>query len=142
MIKTSDFWDILCNKYNYRFFSGVPCFKLKALYCTINPNRMSFIHAIKSDIALGIVGGASFAGQKACLLIDDSQIDSIYNWLITFCIKQKLSFLIIVGTDSPENVLSKAPLPYIILDNDLETCLDNLSTDSPTFLFIKEGTLK
>lgn len=136
-MKIKDFWKLICEEHGYRFFSGVPCERLKLLYKTMSPDFMHFIPATKSDVALGIVSGAVFTGKKACLLIDDIQITQCYLWLNIFVYRHDILPLIIVATNNYEEILKTIFLPYQVLDDSF------IRLDEDTlFLFVGSEALK
>ena len=74
MVKAKDFWNILCEEFNYRFFSGIPSVGLDKIYNKMNSGIMHYIPAASSSIALGLVNGVRVAGIKSALLLSTDDI--------------------------------------------------------------------
>jgi len=145
MIKAVDFLDYLCNTLGYRFFSGMPCCGLKPLYNSMNSDFMYYIPAVREDIALGLVSGASVSGEKSCILIHYDYLNNILNWINDFNFKHKIPFLVIVYSDNGIDIPLKAS--KVVLGNDFKKDLNSISyridkQEKPGFVIIKEGLLK
>ena len=77
MIKAKEFWDVICNTFDYRFFSGIPCSDFDKLYKTMSSNFMHYIPAANEMVGLNLVNGVRLAGLNSALLIDLSSIDKL-----------------------------------------------------------------
>ena len=74
MINAKDFWELMCTKLEYRFFSGVPSIGLNPLYNTMDSEIMHYIPAIDESISLGLATGAFLSGYKSAVLISPNKI--------------------------------------------------------------------
>jgi hypothetical protein len=142
MVKATDFWEYLCNKLDYRFFSGIPCLGLDPLYNKMSPEFMHYVPAISIQIAVGLVNGASLAGVKAAVLSDINHVSRLD---LDFNLNNSLPLLII--TSSEEKPALRKEVYNMALTEDLEMCLDKISKHmetklKPGVLFIKEGLLQ
>jgi len=77
MVKAKDFWDLICTKLDYRFFSGVPSIELRPLYDTMSPEIMHYVPAIDDYISLGLTAGAFLSGYKSAVLISPDKIKGV-----------------------------------------------------------------
>jgi hypothetical protein len=137
MVKAKDFWNVLCNDLDYRFFAGVACPGLLSLYKTMSPEMMHYIPAANERIALGLVSGVYISGFKGALLMD-MRFESDIIRLLNFNIEYKIPFLII-GYGSSGLSLPKVELKSL---KDLNT-IDKKSVAKllPGIITIEEGTL-
>jgi len=109
MISPDFFWSTL-KKNNYSFFSGVPCSLLEAVLDNI-PEDIKYTNAVREDSALGMASGASIAGVKAGILIQNSGLGNIINGLTSFNLIYKIPVLLIItwrgygGKDAPEHLI-------------------------------------
>lgn len=94
MVKAKDFWNILCEDLNYRFFSGVADSELEPLYKAMNADIMHYVPAVNEIAALGIVLGAYLAGYSGGILIDLDFVPDLYRFLL-FNNEYKIPILII-----------------------------------------------
>lgn len=153
MVKAKAFWKFLCEKLNYRFYSGVPCKGLALLYNKMDSKIMHYIPAINENIALGLVSGISISGMKGGILIHINSIYNILNYIISFNFKYKIPFLIITYCDEdiiPKDIgkiLSLYKIPVVYLSDAFEKelkCIINKSEkkETPCIVVIKGGLLK
>ena len=77
MVKARDFWQFICTKLGYKFFSGVPTAGLKPLYDTMNSEIMHYVPTVDDTISLGLVSGAFLSGYKGAILIAPDNIDNV-----------------------------------------------------------------
>jgi hypothetical protein len=82
MVKAKDFWNILCNDLDYRFFAGVATSELKPLYKAMNADIMHYVPAVDEITALGIVSGAYIAGYKSGIIIDLKFVPDLCRYLV------------------------------------------------------------
>ena len=95
MIKAKEFWKYLCEELNYRFFAGVPCDGLTALYNKMDAQIMHYMPAVKESVALGLVNGARLASVKGCVLIDINRLYELMDTLVSFNLKYDIPIFII-----------------------------------------------
>jgi sulfopyruvate decarboxylase TPP-binding subunit len=142
MVKATDFWEYLCNKLNYRFFSGIPCVGLDPLYNKMSSEFMHYIPAVSIQIAIGLTNGAFLSGVKSAVLSNTSHICKLD---LDFNLKNSIPLLLI--TSSKEKPMLRKEIYNLDLTDDLEKCLDkiyrHLETKlKPGVLFIEEGMLQ
>jgi hypothetical protein len=144
MVKAKEFWNCLCDEFDYRFFSGVPCIGLKSLYDNMSSEFMHYIPAAREDIALGLVSGAFFGGANCGILVNIDSIMDLYRHINNFNFKYNIPFLMVIYNDSNKTIpfkLSKVKLT----DNfkrDLKKVVNNINrTGKPCALIINEGVL-
>lgn len=142
MVKASSFWEHLCNKLDYRFFSGIPCVGLDPLYNKMSSEFMHYIPAVSIQIAMGLTNGAFLAGTKSAVLSDTDHISKLD---LDFNLKNSIPLLIIASSE--EKPILRREIYSLDLTDDLEVCLDKISKHletklKPGVLFIKEGILQ
>ena len=144
MVKAEDFWNYLCEDFNYRFFAGVACPGLIPLYGGMDSKIMHYIPAANERIALGMVSGAYFSGFKGGLLMDmkfSYDLTSLLNFNIEYRIP-----LLVIGYDHDESLLAyDFPSEFITNDN-FKTKLKSVINESeeksvPGLIIFKGGTL-
>jgi hypothetical protein len=74
MVKAKEFFDLLCNKLNYRFFTGLPFEEAKQLFSNMSSDFMHYIPATRAGSALGMAYGTRIAGFKSCLILSTDEI--------------------------------------------------------------------
>lgn len=141
MVKAENFWGHLCNKLNYRFFSGVPCKGLDNLYNKMSSSFMHYIPAANEQIAVGMVNGASLTSTKAAVLMDISKVNKVD---LDFNIKNSMAILIIAA--GIEKYKLDKDIYSLDLTEDYVSCLDRITKHivnkaKPGVLFIGEGVL-
>lgn len=138
MVKAKDFWDILCNEFDYRFFSGVAHSEFKSLYNTMDSKIMHYVPAANESIALGLASGANIAGYKSCIIVDAKFIFDI-NRQLEFNRKFKIPVLIISSTDYNFNL----PKRKIRTKKDIENLVLDVEKKSvPGLMILGKGVLK
>jgi sulfopyruvate decarboxylase TPP-binding subunit len=141
MVKATDFWECLCNKLNYRFFSGIPCIGLDSLYNKMSSEFMHYIPAVSIQIAVGLTNGAFLAGVKSAVLLETSHICKLD---LDFNLKSSIPLLLIAsGKEKPS---LRKEIYILDLTDNLEICLDRISKHletklKPGVLFIEEEML-
>lgn len=78
MIKAKDFFELLCNKLDYRFFTGLPFEEAKKLFNNMSSEFMHYIPATKAESALGMAYGTRIAGFKSCLILPKEEVSKLY----------------------------------------------------------------
>lgn len=91
------FWDILCNTFGYRFFTGVPNVSLAPLFNTLDPEILHFVPAVTDSIAVDIAAGVSLCGDKSVVLCGPTTFDVAKVQIVNFIIKNKLPVLFITA---------------------------------------------
>lgn len=121
MIKVKEFWEVLCEELDYRFFTGVPCLGLKPVYDKMDQRIMHYVPATKENTALGLASGVSLSGVKSGILINIDRLHNILDWLVSFNLEYKIPLLVIAynkDNSKFKKVLSSYKIPYKI-SNDL-----------------------
>jgi len=141
MIKAKEFMDYLCNKLEFRFFSGVPCHELQPLYNEMNSSTMHYIPAVTETTAVGIASGVWLSNIKSCVLMDSNKINSIKPILDDISFKMKIPVLFIFGGVCKQDYLKTVLLHknYKKQVDDIVTCMD--IERLPSGILIKEGFL-
>ena len=146
MIKAKDLWCFLCDKMNYRGFSGVPCIGLKPLYAKMNSGFLHFIPAANENIALGIVAGMNISGIKSGILMRASNFCNIVNYLNLLNDKYKIPVLSILFEDEVIQFKRFTKVSSMYLDYDynrkLKKFLERMEKELiPGILVIRKGIL-
>lgn len=142
MVKAINFWEHLCNKLDYRFFSGIPCVGLDPLYAKMDSKFMHYVPAVSIQIAIGLTNGSFLSGVKSAILLGTNHICKLD---LDFNLKNSIPLLLIAsGKEKPS--LRKEIYSLDLTDN-LEICLDKISKHletklKPGVLFIEEGILQ
>lgn len=134
MIKVKDFFNYLCEKLNYRFFSGVATEGLKILYDNMDPEKMHYIPAVDESVALGLVSGAYINGHKGAVILNYMNFLDLMLQYEKFNTKNNIHTLFIIDADV-DTLFNKC-----VLKDDL-CILDSISIKSPTVLIIEKGVL-
>jgi len=99
-------------KKGYSFFAGVPCSILEGLHDELKKNaRIRYIPAVNENSAIGLASGASVAGRKSGILIQNSGFGNIINPLTSFNMIYKVPVLMFItwrgykGKDAPEHTI-------------------------------------
>lgn len=162
MIKAKDFWDYLAEE-NFVFFSGVPCSIFKAVLGeVINSGTITYVPAVREDVAMGVSSGAYLAGKKSGILIQNSGLGHIVNTLTSFNLIYKIPVLMFIswrgymGKDAPEHkimgaktisLLNVLDIPHRVLSadfaKDLSWAIGIMGKKRiPVALIVKEGLFK
>lgn len=105
MVRIKDFWKYICEDFNYRLFSGVPCRGLSLLYNTMNAKFMHYMPPTTDLVALNLINGARVAGTKGVLLIDESNILNITNSIKYLNMEYGIPLLILMyGNKIPSGI--------------------------------------
>ena len=118
----------------YDFFTGVPCSLLKGVIRRFDEEaRYGYIPAVREDSAVGLAAGASMAGKKPAIFMQNSGLGVCMNALVSLNIPYEIPSLIVVtwrgkdGKDAPEHLVmgeimtsyfDQIHLPWRILDPD------------------------
>ena len=83
MIK--NFWTEVNEKYNYRFFTGIPFKEAAKLYKSMDSDIMHYIPASNETIALRLAAGAWISGIKSGVLLDSFKVNKLdFNFNTSF----------------------------------------------------------
>jgi sulfopyruvate decarboxylase alpha subunit len=134
-----EFWDIL-KSHQVTFFSGVPCSLLEGvIHVGLADPAVTYIPAVREDVALGIASAAHLAGRRGGILLQNSGLGNVVNPLTSFSLIYRIPVLMVVswrgygGKDAPEHLImgEKTPdllhtlnIPHAVLE--AETLQENL----------------
>ena len=93
------FWDVLCNTFGYRFFTGVPNTSLAQLFNTLNPELLHFVPAVSDSVAVDMAAGVALCGDKAVVLCSPITFEIAALQIIKFVVKNSLPVLFIIASD-------------------------------------------
>lgn len=99
-MKAKDFWNVLCEEMNYRFFCGDACLDIIELYKKMDPDFMHYVPSVGEYSSLGLVNGVHYSGIKGGIITKLSYISNIFNVLVSYNKKNKIPVLIIVCKDT------------------------------------------
>ena len=96
----------------YDFFTGVPCSMIESLIATLEGHpRLPYVPAVREDVAVGLAAGASLAGRRPMVLMQNSGLGTSMNALVSLSLMYRLPVLLLVtwrghgGKDAPEHLL-------------------------------------
>jgi len=142
MVKAKDFFNVLCEELNYRFFSGVACKGLAPLYKVMDDSFMSYTPAVNEITALGLCAGASIAGLGSGVFFDMRFKEDMYS-NFPFLLTNKLPIMLIGYSEKKEDFKYDIPVVYFkdMVDlNKLSKKIDKQST--PGLLIIGKEVFK
>ena len=116
MVKAKEFWSFVCNDLGYRFFAGIPCKELKAVYGAMDSSIMHYIPAVNPEVALGIASGVWLSGIKSSVVVSTEDLDSMLYVLSSFNRKHKIPVLIILYSEDTA-ILKSSGIPFIVFDD-------------------------
>lgn len=99
---------------DFSFFTGVPCSLLSGYLCEIQKHsrEISYVSALREDIAVGIAVGSTLAGKKAVVLMQNSGLGVSINALASLVLPFDLAVLFIISVrgyhqdkDTAENMI-------------------------------------
>jgi sulfopyruvate decarboxylase subunit alpha len=107
----------------YDFFVGVPCSLLSGLVSLLDQApELHYISATREDSAVGLAVGASMAGKRPMVLMQNSGLGVAVNALCSLMLMYETPALLVVswrgqdGTDAPEHLLmGRITLPLLEL---------------------------
>tara|TARA_B100001013_G_scaffold344058_1_gene273291 strand:- start:329 stop:820 length:492 start_codon:yes stop_codon:yes gene_type:complete len=162
MISPSRFWSELKRR-NFRFFSGVPCSILTEVLAALpEDDEITYVPAVREDVALGVASGAYFAGKPSGILIQNSGLGNIVNPLTSFSLMYEIPVLLFItwrgyqGQDAPEHILmgdmmfeflDLMGVPHSVIDDgDFESSLDHAvdfmgACMKPFAIIVKKGAI-
>jgi sulfopyruvate decarboxylase subunit alpha len=128
-----EFWDILKSE-GVTFFAGVPCSLLEGVINVgLADPTVTYIPAVREDVALGIASAAHLAGRRGGILMQNSGLGNVVNGLTSFNLIYRIPVLMVVswrgygGKDAPEHLImgEKTPdllqtlgIPHAVLEAD------------------------
>ena len=159
------FWHALISR-GITFFSGVPDSTFKDAYdWMVNSPEITYVPAVREDVALGVASAAYFAGRVGGVMMQNSGVGNVVNPLTSFSLMYKVPLLMIIGwrgyggppNDAPEHwimgtktpeILDVLGVPYEILeldnlDESLDRLLETMSRQSiPGALLVRAGIIQ
>ena len=163
MISVNRFYFLL-NGYNYNFFTGVPCSTLSQIILNLAKTPgVSYIPAVREDIAIGLASGAHLAGKKPVVFMQNSGLGHSINALTSLDLVYEIPLLLIVswrgfkGKDAPQhsimgknttNLLEAIEVPYTILtetddEDKFKYYLDQVDgAEIPYVFLLRKGVLR
>lgn len=133
MRSAAEFWDIM-KRQQVRFFAGVPCSLLESILNAAQADpEVTYIPAVREDVALGIASAAHLSGRRGGILLQNSGLGNVVNPLTSFNLMYRIPVFMIVswrgyqGQDAPEHLImgEKTPevlktlgIPYAVLEAD------------------------
>ncbi|MGH7323385.1 MAG: thiamine pyrophosphate-binding protein, partial [Candidatus Rokuibacteriota bacterium] len=105
----------------FDFFAGVPCSLIEGVIATLERHPcLPYVDAVREDIAVGLAGGAWFAGRRPAVLMQNSGLGTSLNALASFSLMYGLPTLLLVtwrgygGRDAPEHLLMGEITPRLL----------------------------
>ena len=95
-VEISDLFKTLVGE-GYNFFTGVPDSALKVFQNDIIDSKLTNIIATHESQALAIAFGATLAGKKACVYLQNSGLGNIINPLTSLCIPFDTKPFLVIG---------------------------------------------
>jgi sulfopyruvate decarboxylase subunit alpha len=115
-----EFWDIL-KRHQVTFFAGVPCSLLEAVINVgLADPAVTYIPAVREDVALGIASAAHLAGRRGGILLQNSGLGNVVNPLTSFNLIYRIPVLLVVswrgyaGKDAPEHLIMGEKTPDLL----------------------------
>lgn len=115
-----EFWDIL-KRHQVTFFAGVPCSLLEAVINVgLADPAVTYIPAVREDVALGIASAAHLAGRRGGILLQNSGLGNVVNPLTSFNLIYRIPVLMVVswrgyaGQDAPEHLIMGEKTPDLL----------------------------
>jgi hypothetical protein len=150
MVKVNEFWEIVCEKLGYKFFSGVACVGFDPLYKKMDPAKMHYIPAVDERTAVGIVTGAAFAGIKSSVFMSADKLSELFT-TVSFVEELKTSVLVFAyGLPRHKKLLAQLGVLYTSLGAKCDNIEVKLSTfdkklgknEALGIVLMEEGFLK
>lgn len=111
----------LLERRGFDFFAGVPCSLIEDVIAVLERHpRLPYVDAVREDIAVGLAGGAWFAGRRPAVLMQNSGLGTSLNALASFSLMYGLPALLLVtwrgwgGRDAPEHALMGEITPRLL----------------------------
>jgi sulfopyruvate decarboxylase alpha subunit len=120
MRTAQEFWDIL-KSHQLTFFAGVPCSLLEGVInAGLADPAVTYIPAVREDVALGIASAAHLAGRRGGILLQNSGLGNVVNPLTSFNLIYRIPVLMLVswrgygGHDAPEHLIMGEKTPELL----------------------------
>ena len=101
--------------HGFAFATGVPCSLIEDLIRTLDQGtHLSYVPAVREDVAVGLAAGAWLAGQRPVVLMQNSGLGTSMNALASMSLVYGFPALLVVtwrgheGKDAPEHILTGA----------------------------------
>ena len=112
MITDQTIWEIICEGYDYRFFSGLPFDQAQDLYGSMAVDIMHYVPAVEENVALMLASGAWTSGIKSGVLMSPEGIGKLD---VSFNIEFKVPVLIVTkGEVSTKGLYVSSDLKKVI----------------------------
>src|SRR5918992_2383051 len=115
-----EFWSVL-KQQRVTFFSGVPCSLLESvLDVGLADPAVTYIPAVREDVALGIASAAHLSGRQGGILLQNSGLGNVVNPLTSFNLIYRIPVLMVVswrgygGQDAPEHLIMGEKTPDLL----------------------------
>src|SRR5918992_3291135 len=115
-----EFWSVL-KQQRVTFFSGVPCSLLEGvIHAALVDPEVTYIPAVREDVALGIASAAHVAGRRGGILLQNSGLGNVVNPLTSFNLIYRIPVLMVVswrgygGKDAPEHLIMGQKTPALL----------------------------
>jgi sulfopyruvate decarboxylase subunit alpha len=115
-----EFWNVL-KQQGVTFFSGVPCSLLESvIHAALADPEVTYIPAVREDVALGIASAAHMAGRRGGILLQNSGLGNVVNPLTSFNLLYRIPVLMVVswrgygGKDAPEHLIMGEKTPQLL----------------------------
>ena len=126
-----ELWQLL-KDHRLTFFSGVPCSLLESVINVgLADPDVTYIPAVREDVALGIASAAHLAGRRGGILLQNSGLGNVVNPLTSFNLIYHIPVLMLVswrgygGKDAPEHLIMGEKTPELLRTLDVpHTVLD------------------
>jgi sulfopyruvate decarboxylase alpha subunit len=103
------------------FFAGVPCSLLEGVIKVASADpALTYIPAVREDVALGIASAAHLAGRRGGVLMQNSGLGNVVNPLTSFSLIYRIPVLLVVswrgfkGQDAPEHMIMGEKTPDLL----------------------------
>src|SRR5213080_2901248 len=107
--------------HGFAFATGVPCSLIEDLIRTLDQGtHLSYVPAVREDVAVGLAAGAWLAGQRPVVLMQNSGLGTSMNALASMSLMYGLPALLVVtwrgheGKDAPEHILTGEITPRLL----------------------------
>jgi sulfopyruvate decarboxylase subunit alpha len=105
----------------FEFYSGVPCSLLKGLLSHLDQREdLRYLPATREDSALAVAAGATMAGERAVVLMQNSGLGVSINVLISLQHVYRIPTLLVIswrgyeGVDAPEHIIMGPAMPALL----------------------------
>lgn len=120
MRTAEEFWGIL-KRQQVTFAAGVPCSLLEGILNAAQADvEVTYIPAVREDVALGIASAAHLSGRRGAILLQNSGLGNVVNPLTSFNLMYRIPVLMVVswrgygGQDAPEHLIMGEKTPDLL----------------------------